>query len=193
MNGFDFLLLGILMLTGGAILIVQGRLRSTPVSLQRAWNMAPDGFRLRQLAVRHAHNKAGACWLTIGAVAFVLAVTRGRDTMFLVEYSENVLMPLTVLMVALVITSARADRVGRKSDASRKKLHAGGDTGSSQTDGPEGGRFAPLKRTFTIARARTESAPPAHEQPPAALSHIMQCPEDSFWKEWQNPPKRPEA
>jgi hypothetical protein len=92
MNGFDLLLLGILTLTGGAALIAQGR----------------------QQAVRHPHNSAGARWLTIGAVAFFLAVTRGRDTLFLVEHWENVLMPLAVLTVAWVITNARADRAGRK-------------------------------------------------------------------------------
>ena len=124
MNGLDFLLLlGILTLTGGAILIALGRLRSTRVSLQRARGAASDGsFHLRQQAVRRGEGKA-----------------------------------------------------------------------SSQAAGPDAGRLAALKRKFTITRARSESAPPSPAQSPATLSHITQCPEDSFWKDLQTPRNRPEA
>lgn len=88
---------------------------------------------------------------------------------------------------------ARADRVGRKSDASREQLDEGGNAVGSQAAGPKGGRLASRKRMFTITRARRESAPPSPAQPSATLSHITQCPEDSFWKDWQGQRKRPEA
>lgn len=123
MNGFDFLLLGILALAGGAVLITQAWWRSSCASLHRARGVVPDGSsHLRQQAVRHGKG-----------------------------------------------------------------------TGSSQADGLDAGRLAALKRTFTITRARSKSAPPSHGQPPDGLSHIMQCPEESFWKEWQNPTRGPEA
>lgn len=57
---------------------------------------------------------AGTRWLAISGLAFLLAVTRGRDTLFLVEHWENVLVPCIVLTTAWMITSARAERAGRE-------------------------------------------------------------------------------
>jgi hypothetical protein len=156
MNGFDFLLLGILTLAGGVVLIVKGRRRSSRRNPPFA----------RQQVVRHAHNTAGARWLTVGVVAFILAFTRGRDTMFLVEHWENVLMPLTVLTVAWVITSAKADRAARLTVQARR---------------------------FTIARAGRTHERQAQEPSRSGLSHVMQCPHESFWKGWQDPRKRPDS
>ena len=128
MNGFDLLLLGILTLTGGAILILQGWRRASGATTPVAQGLWPGGsFELRKQAVRHAHNMAGVRWMTIGAVSFVLAVTRERDTIFLVEDWENVLMPLTVLTVALAITSGRAARAGCKEAGPEEAPQAGVD------------------------------------------------------------------
>ena len=194
MNGFDLLFIGILTLTGGAILIVQGRLRSSRAGLPCPRNFAPGGsFRFRQQVDRHPYNTAGVRWLTIGVVSCLLALTRGRDTMFLVEHSENVLMPLTVLTVALAITSARAGRAGLKSDPSGEDRHAAGGTVRSPAEGPGAGRLAAFKPTCTNTGSQSGSAPLSREQAPAALSRVMQCPEDSFWTNWTHPGKRPQA
>lgn len=180
MNGFDLLLLGILTLAGGAILILQGWRRASEATTPAARGISPGGsFELRRQAVRHAHNLAGVRWMTIGAVAFLLAVTRERDTMFLVENWENVLMPLTVLTVALFITSGRADRAGRKTAAPSDPPQAGTGTNRPESDAADCGRLEALKRKFTVRRAPREHTASSGSAP------STQCPDDSFWKDWQ--------
>lgn len=194
MNGFDFLLLGILALTGGIVLIAQGRWRASRATEAVAQGASPDGsFRLRQQAVRHAHNTAGARWLTIGAVAFVLAVTRGRDTMFLVEHWENVLMPLTVLTAALAITSARAERQGRQAAGQDGELQVGWQPAKPAVDASGPGRLEALKRRFTVVRAPLGAAPLSAGKRQAVPRPVMQCPEDGFWKDWPGPRKRADS
>lgn len=191
MNGFDLLLLGILTLAGGAILIVQGWRRASRATTPVARGVSPDGsFELRPAAVRHAHNMAGVRWMTIGAVAFVLAVTRERDTMFLVETWENVLMPLTVLTVALVITSGRADRAGRRAAERHNLPQAGTGTSATKADAAVCGRLETLKRKFSVRCAPREAAGSSTAFRSAATAPFTQCPEDRFWTDRRGLPDR---
>jgi hypothetical protein len=104
MSGFDFLIQAILTSVGGALLLAKGYGQAA----------CDETLSARRKDVRHTHMMAGTRWLAIGGLAFLLAVTRGRDTLFLVEHWENVLVPCLVLTTAWVITSARADRAGRE-------------------------------------------------------------------------------
>jgi hypothetical protein len=69
-------------------------------------------------------------------------------------------------ILAWVITSAKADR-----DA----------------------RLAVQKRRFTIKRAGRPDERQTCEPSRSGLSHVMQCPHESFGKDWQESRKRPDS
>jgi hypothetical protein len=54
-------------------------------------------------------------------------------------------------------------------------------------------RLAFQKRRFTVRRACDVEESPAVKESPSGLSHIMQCPQESFWKEWAGKHKRPDS
>lgn len=122
--------------------------------------------------MRHAYTTAGVRWRVISALAFLLAATRERDTMFLIEHWDNVLMPCAVLTTAWVSTSARTGRAGRRADG----------TDVAAAPAMDADRLAALKRAFTIKRARAKTEPPSAKPTPGSLSHIMQCPDENFWQ-----------
>lgn len=183
MNGFDLLLLAILTSVGGVLLIVKGYGHvagaAVPFGRQPAHRETDPAGRD---AVRHAHMTAGARWLVISGLAFLLAVTRERDTIFLVEQWENVLMPCVVLTTAWVLTSARAGRAGRQADGTDKTRRASEGATPAPPAGADHDRLAALKRAFTIKRACAKTDPSSAGPTPTSLSHIMQCPDETFWQ-----------
>lgn len=183
MNGFDLLVLAILTSIGGVLLIAKGYRYAAGATWPFGWPPAQgETDHVRRETMRHAHMTAGARWLVISGLAFLLAVTRERDTIFLVEQWENVLMPCVVLTTAWVITSTRAARSSRKPHGTGGTLRTGGDAKPAQPAGADHSRLAALKRVFTIQRARAKAEPPSAGPTPGSLSHIMQCPDEHFWR-----------
>jgi hypothetical protein len=185
MNGFDLLLLAMLTAVGGVLHIAKGRGRLACAA--RSPGRQPSCRKTDRMpddTVQHAHTMAGVRWLVTSALALLLAVTRERDTMFLVAHWENVLMPCLVLTTAWVITNARADRAGWKAVRERRVHGAGGETAAVKPAGADPNRLARLKRTLTMTRLGAKAEGPSAGHAASPLSHIMQCPEDSFWQGW---------
>lgn len=185
MNGFDLLLLAILTSVGGALLLLKGSGHAAGAAL--SLGRRPAGEQTDPSTcetVRQAHTAAGVRWLVVSGLAFLLAVTRERDTIFLVVEWDRVLMPCVVLAAAWVITSARADRAacqGARTDATGR---AGVPLESGLPEQKESDRHAALKRAYTIKRADRRPNPAPADPDRSSLSHIMQCPEATFWRDF---------
>lgn len=114
-SAFDLIILGMLTSLGGALLIVKGnRRRSIPARLVQHTALERNPFDIRQESIRHAHAAAGARWLTVGAVALLLGMTRGTEAIYLIEPWIDAGLHLVVISASWVATAARAKRQSRQ-------------------------------------------------------------------------------
>jgi hypothetical protein len=80
LHAFDLIVLGILVSAGGGLFLVKAywrKPRAAPMAPPQAALVCPS--TLRQQIHQHLHALTGVRWLTVGALALVLGVTRGEE------------------------------------------------------------------------------------------------------------------
>lgn len=103
LHAFDLIVLGALVSVGGALFLAKAY-------WSRPHSDPPEGRQVHQ----HLHALAGVRWLTVGAIALVLGVTRGEAARYFIGPWSDALIHTVVLSMFWVATGVRTQRLTRK-------------------------------------------------------------------------------